>query len=240
MLKKLSIISLALLSGLVHAQTTKPDAELNAIAAKMKLRHIEIDKIQRLSPHLVELSIKGERVYTTSDGDIMLFGQAIQFDKDQRPTNLTTAAYWDRVAEMADDGRAIVYKAPKEKAKLSVFTDVTCGYCQKLHSQIPELNANGVTVIYVAYPRSGPDTPSFNNMRAAWCAKNPQESLSALFIGAQVPGASCAKAEGVNAGWSLGQQVGVQGTPTLMIPGGQVFTGYRSATDIIKLLGVNG
>lgn len=238
MLTAMRYVTLALLAGLGTAQAATPDPELNAIAAKMKARHIEVDKLQRLSPHLVELTIKGERVYTTADGDIMLFGQAVQFDKDNRPTNLSTAANWEQVQDMIQSGRAVTYKATHEKASLAVFTDFTCGYCQKLHEQIGELNSRGVSVSYLPYPRSGPNSPSFEQMQAAWCEKDVKRALSSLFGGAQMPARSCANADAVNEGWALGQKVQLQGTPTLMTPGGQIYTGYMSVPDILKLLGI--
>lgn len=238
MLNAVKFLTLALLAGIGTAQASTPDPELNAISAKMKARHIEVDKLQRLSPHLVELTIKGERVYTTSDGDIMLFGQAVQFDKDNRPTNLSTAANWEQVQDMIQSGRAVTYKASTEKASLAVFTDYTCGYCQKLHEQIGELNKHGVSVSYLPYPRSGPDSSSFDQMRSAWCATDVKQALSSLFGGAQMPAKRCANAEAVNESWALGQKVQLQGTPTLMTPGGQTYTGYRSVPDILKLLGV--
>lgn len=238
MLTAVKYLTLALLAGLGTAQASTPDPELNAINAKMKARHIEVEKLQRLSPHLVELTIKGERVYTTSDGDIMLFGQAVQFDKDNRPTNLSTAANWDQVQDMIKSGRAVTFKAAHEKASLAVFTDFTCGYCLKLHDQIGDLNKHGVSVSYLPYPRSGPDSPSFVQMQSAWCATDVKQALNSLFGGAQVPAKRCANADAVDEGWALGQKVQLQGTPTLMTAGGQIYTGYRSVPDILKLLGV--
>ena len=234
-------LTLLLLASLSMAGTATPpsaDTEPNAIAAKMKARNIAVDKVQRLSKHLIEMSINGETVYATPDGDIMLFGQAVQFDKNNRPTNLTVAASWRQAETMIADGTAMTFKAPKEKASVVVFTDVTCGYCQKFHSQVPELTAKGITVHYVAYPRSGPGTPSFENMSSAWCAADPREAISALFLGGQVPNAKCAKGNAVDKGWALGQKVSLQGTPTLMLPGGHLVTGYHSVEDIIKMLAV--
>ena len=95
------------------------DTELNAIAAKMKARNIAVDKVQRLSKHLIEMSINGETVYATPDGDIMLFGQAVQFDKNNRLTNPGRWRRAMRQAEMMIARRALpTFKAPKRKASV--------------------------------------------------------------------------------------------------------------------------
>ena len=73
---------------------------------------------------------------------------------------------------------------------------------------------------------------------AGWCAADPREAISALFLGGQVPNAKCAKGNAVDKGWALGQKVSLQGTPTLMLPGGHLVTGYHSVEDIIKMLAV--
>ena len=49
----------------------------------------------------------------------------------------------------------IVYKAPNEKHSITVFTDISCGYCRKLHRELNDLLDAGITVKYLAFPRGG-------------------------------------------------------------------------------------
>ena len=88
----LALSFVALLAPLHASSSSVEDSELNALSARLRARNLQVDRLQRVSPHLVEVTIKGETVYATPDGNIMLFGQAISFDQNERPTNLTTAA----------------------------------------------------------------------------------------------------------------------------------------------------
>ena len=90
----LALSFVALLAPLHASSSSVEDSELNALSARLRARNLQVDRLQRVSPHLVEVTIKGETVYATPDGNIMLFGQAISFDQNERPTNLTTAALW--------------------------------------------------------------------------------------------------------------------------------------------------
>lgn len=234
----LALSFVALLAPLHASSSSVEDSELNALSARLRARNLQVDRLQRVSPHLVEVTIKGETVYATPDGNIMLFGQAISFDQNERPTNLTTAALWNKVLELVNNGSTIKYKADNEKATLVVFTDYTCGYCGKFHASVPELNKQGISIAYIAFPRSGPNSPSYETMRSVWCADNPQEALTNAFNGAQIAAQRCARADAVDQGWELSQKLGMQGTPSMMLPGGHVVTGYHSVEDIMKLLDV--
>ena len=110
----------------------------------------------------------------------------------------------------------IIFPATGERrGYVTVFTDVSCFYCQKLHKEVPELNKRGVEVRYLAYPRSGMDTPGGRQLVTAWCAANRQDALTRLKSQLPVPENICAD-NPVAAQYALGQQLGVQGTPALI------------------------
>ncbi|MGU5694932.1 hypothetical protein Aerorivi_04667 (plasmid) [Aeromonas rivipollensis] len=97
LMRSLLALSFVALHAPLHASSSSvEDSELNALSARLRARNLQVDRLQRVSPHLVEVTIKGETVYATPDGNIMLFGQAISFDQNERPTNLTTAALWNK------------------------------------------------------------------------------------------------------------------------------------------------
>ena len=119
-----------------------------------------------------------------------------------------------------------------------MFTDVTCFYCQKLHKEVPALNKRGVEVRYLAYPRAGVGSAGFNQLASAWCADNPQETLTQLKNKQSVPEKVCAD-NPIAAQYQLGQELGVRGTPAIVTQDGQMIPGYQSADDLMVTLGLN-
>jgi thiol:disulfide interchange protein DsbC len=129
----------------------------------------------------------------------------------------------------------------KPKRTLYVFTDVDCGYCRKLHQEVPALNKAGVEIRYLAFPRSGPDTPASAKMDAVWCAKDRLDMLTQAKRGVPVPilaTASNCKAV-VDDEYQMGIDLGVDGTPTVLTPDGKQIGGYVPAVKILKILGLN-
>lgn len=125
------------------------------------------------------------------------------------------------------------------KAVLYVFTDVDCHYCRKLHNEsVPELNENGVEVRYLAYPRAGLNSDSFRKVASAWCAKDKPAALSALKKMKSIKENIC-EDNPVAAQFSLGQKVGVTGTPALVMEDGTLMPGYRPAQELLKIIGIN-
>jgi thiol:disulfide interchange protein DsbC len=124
------------------------------------------------------------------------------------------------------------------RAHITVFTDVSCFYCQKLHKEVPELNKRGVEVRYLAYPRSGLDSPGYRQLVTAWCATDRQDTLTRLKGKESVPENVCAD-NPVAAQYELGQQLGVRGTPAMVTEDGTLIPGYQSADDLMVTLGLD-
>lgn len=134
----------------------------------------------------------------------------------------------------------------KTKAVVYVFTDIDCGYCRKLHSQMhtyteggvekPGYNDLGIEIRYLAYPRAGIPSPSADKLISTWCAKDPQDAMTKLKAGQSVPNAVCDNP--VAQQFQLGGQLGVNGTPALFLPGGKLMPGYLPPADLAKTLGI--
>ncbi|MGB1142028.1 MAG: DsbC family protein, partial [Halioglobus sp.] len=141
------------------------------------------------------------------------------------------------MAGVAKEDMIIFSPEGETRTHISVFTDITCGYCRKLHQEVPELNRRGIEVRYLAYPRAGLGTPGFAQLVTAWCAKDPREALTQLKNGEQVPAQSCAD-NPVAAQFELGQAVGVRGTPALVTEDGTLVPGYQTADQLMVTLGL--
>ena len=155
------------------------------------------------------------------------------------PVNLAEVRRQERRRQLladVDPSDTIVF-APKEtKAVVNVFTDVDCGYCRKLHQERAELADYGIEVRYLAYPRAGTDSQTYENMVSAWCATDRQQAITRLKQGERVPAKTCENP--VAEQYRLGALVGVGGTPTLVTPSGELIPGYMPAAELAKRLGV--
>ena len=131
----------------------------------------------------------------------------------------------------------IVFEPENSRAFVYVFTDVDCYYCQKLHQEVPELNEMGIEVRYLAYPRAGIGSPSYRKIASAWCADDPNESLTRLKAGETIPDDVC-DPNPVAAQYELGGKLGVTGTPALVTAEGRLVPGYLPADRLAKELGL--
>ncbi|MDX1735821.1 MAG: DsbC family protein [Halioglobus sp.] len=182
----------------------------------------------------------GPMVYATGKGDFFVVGDLHQVT----PTgfvNLTERkrdkARSDLLAAV-DTGDMIVFPAKGEtRGHISVFTDVTCFYCQKLHLEVPELNKRGIEVRYLAYPRAGLASDGYRKLATAWCADNPQDTLTRLKAKEAVAERVCDD-NPIASQFQLGQTVGVRGTPAIVSAEGRLIPGYQPADELITNLGL--
>lgn len=187
-------------------------------------------------PGLYQIQLKGGRMlYASADGQFVMRGYLFQL-KDDKTINLTEEAEKVGVAKEinAIPVSEMVVFAPKEpKTHITVFTDTDCGYCQKLHSEVPELNRRGVEVRYVAFPRQGVGSHGYNGLVSVWCAKDRQEAMNKAKSRQELPPGNCENP--VAKQFQLGQMVGVQGTPAIVLANGQMIPGYQPAPQLAKL-----
>lgn len=141
----------------------------------------------------------------------------------------------DGVKQFAQD--MIVYPAKNEKHKVTVFTDTSCGYCRKLHSQMAGYNELGITVQYMAFPRSGIHGSTFKELEAVWCADDQQKALTDVKNGMKMDAAKVKSCNApIAAQYALGMQVGVSGTPAIILPDGSMIPGYQGPEKLFSAL----
>jgi thiol:disulfide interchange protein DsbC len=162
--------------------------------------------------------------YVSTDGRYELAGDLIDRQTHRDLTEDARRADRLQAASAMDAITFAPAKAADTHYVVTVFSDVDCGYCRHLHSQIADYNARGIAVRYLAWPRSGPDTASWKKAESVWCAKDRAAALTAATLGQAVPAASCASA--VAAEYELGVELGVHGTPTMILPDGSLSAGY--------------
>ena len=177
-------------------------------------------------------------IYASKDGNFFLYGElyAIQgnslLNTTKQEINLNRRAILDSAISEED---FITFTAEDEKYVVTVFTDVDCGYCRKFHGEIDDYNALGITVNYVAFPRSGLESESYNKIVGAWCSSNPKESLTALKQGLD-PELLLCQDHPVEEHFMLGQRIGITGTPAIISSSGDLLPGYLPPMELLKRL----
>lgn len=170
-------------------------------------------------------------LYVTEDGKHIIQGPMYDVSGAQ-PVNVTNQLLMKKLNAL--DKEMIVYKAAQEKHVITVFTDITCGYCHKLHEQMSDYNALGITVRYLAFPRQGLQSQAEQDMKAIWCAKDRNKALDDAMNGKGVQPASCNV--DIAKHYTLGVQMGVNGTPAMVLSNGMVLPGYQGPKELKAFL----
>ena len=192
-------------------------------------------------PWLFQISLKdGSILYADKDGDFLFAGQVFDL-RGGRFFNLTESSKKEsriNLLSLSPENEMIIFpsKTPKALATITVFTDIDCGYCRKLHSEVGMLNQLGVTVRYVAFPRAGIGSDSYEKIVAAWCSKNPMDALTRAKRGEDIGDLYCDNP--VKKHLQLGEKLGVSGTPAIFFEDGTLQPGYIEAGKMATLLGI--
>lgn len=182
--------------------------------------------------------VNGPTLYASADGKFFVAGDLFAVRGEGIVNLAEEQRQQGRVAELAKikSSDMVIFKPQKTKAVVTVFTDIDCGYCQKLHQEVPELNRMGIEVRYLAFPRGGVGSQGYDKLVTAWCAKD-NSVLTRLKNRENVPMQTCANNK-VAAQYKLGQQLGVNGTPALITDDGKILPGYVPAAELAKALGL--
>jgi thiol:disulfide interchange protein DsbC len=169
---------------------------------------------------------KGSLVaYISQDGRYLLQGDLIDLDSKVNLSELSrTDARREAMSTLSDD-EVILFSPQEVKYSVSVFTDVDCTYCRRLHGQIDEYLANGIEVRYLLYPRGGPASATWNTSEAVWCAQDRGEALTLAKLDREFDSSSC-DASVVQDHYVLGKEVGLAGTPAIVLDDGELIAGY--------------
>ena len=173
--------------------------------------------------------------YVTTDGRYLFQGDLIDLETH---TNLTEAAMNGerrRVMDALADDDAIVFGPADPKHTVSIFTDIDCGFCRKLHREIDEYNEAGIAVRYLLYPRSGPGQASWQKAESVWCADDRNTALTRAKNDQPVQSREC-DASMVQRHYDLGRDIGLRGTPAIVTETGELVSGYLPPAQLLERL----
>jgi len=192
---------------------------------------------------VVRVKAGREYVYLTADGRHAFLGSLLDLETGANLTEERKSK--DRLSALAafPDLNRIVFPAQgTEQARLTVFTDTSCGYCRKLHRDVPRLRGAGVTVSYIPFPRSGPAGDAYETMRKVWCSPDRRTAMDIAkgVTTGELGGGDCKQADAVKAGYGLGVELGVTGAPSIVLPDGRLQPGYLPPERLLSALGRAG
>ena len=202
---------------------------------------IPIEKVSAApGPGIYALELAGGTVfYGTADGRYLFAGDLYELTDDDL-VNLAEVGRIEKrrdlMAGVSRDEMVVFAAVGETKGVINVFTDVDCGYCRKLHQEVPKLNQMGIEVRYLAYPRAGVGSRSYQKTVSAWCAKDPNKAMTQLKSGMEIPDVSCENP--VASQFDLGRQVGVTGTPAIVLEDGRLLPGYMPAAELAETVGI--
>jgi hypothetical protein len=153
-----------------------------------------------------------------------------------RPSWGLAAHEYKSLTDSVSSDEMIVFESSAKLRHITVFTDIDCGQCRKLHTQIPVLNASGVDVRYLAFPLGGIGSSGFKKFVSVYCADDPKKALTVAKMGMRQEPADCSNP--VENNYALGKRLGVKGTPTIVFDDGTVISGYMSARKLLRRMKV--
>ncbi len=215
-------------------ETKAAEADLNAaIKAKLLKIGLQANKIEDAPiPGLKQILTNRGVFYTSADGQFFIAGRL--FDIDAGMVNLTEEALADlRISGLNEfKDSMIVFPAKDEKYRVTVFTDTTCAYCKKMHSQMDEYNKLGITIQYLAFPRSGMNSRGWDEIQSVWCSADQQNAMTTAKNGEAIKPATCSAP--IAAHYNLGQAAGVTGTPAIVFENGTMIPGYKPPQALLQ------
>lgn len=224
-------------AGAVNADNTDITAKLKKAIPQAEIASIAESPV----PGLYAVEVVGNGiVYMPEDGSHFIAGDLYRIEASglANVTEEQMNGVRAKALLAVDKKDMISFPAKgKEKASLTVFTDIDCGYCRKFHNEIPKLNELGISVSYMAFPRAGVGSNSFEKYVSVWCADDQQTSMSKAKNNQPVAPKTCTNP--VQDQYMLGRQVGVNSTPNLVLESGELIRGYVPATQLAKRLGIN-
>ena len=231
MLKYIFIIIILFIMGCSNKESSIDEAR---ILLENKYPNIAITGIEKIDQKFYEVRVGDEIYYMTTDLQHLIAGNIIELSTG---SNLTEDSFkktrLERLSNISDDN-IILYPSENSKYTVTIFSDTSCPYCQKLHNEIDNLVSSGVSVRYVLFSRNGNDTEAYNDMVSVWCSENRRKSLDDLFDNSFIEKVKCKNP--IDDNYSKAMSLQVNGTPMIFFEDGSVIPGYVSSDKIIEAL----
>ena len=234
MLKHAAVAALALATTQVFAIEPANDAKIRAAILEI-VPKAKVDSVADAAvPGFYEVVLGGEIVYVSADAKYLFTGSVWDLGAKKDLTDMRKASLRKVALDKVPDAKRISYDAKNPKHTVTVYTDIDCGYCRRMHQQMAQYNDAGISVDYLFFPRSGPNTESFQKAVNVWCAADRNDALTKAKNGEPVPAKECANP--IAEQYELGMRIGVTGTPMIVAEDGTQVGGYLDPTQLVARL----
>jgi thiol:disulfide interchange protein DsbC len=232
-IRSLTVLLLSFALG-VSAQANEDKVRDNL--ARILPANMQIGSIaESVMENVYIVSVGSQEMYVYSSGDYILVGDV--YDSIRR-VSLGDERKNQQMAEAIasiPESEMILMGAPTGRY-VTIFTDTDCVYCQRFHKTVPELQQRGLQVRYLMFPRAGIGSDSYNEAVSVWCSENQAEAITLAKAGGIVAPKSCENP--VEQQYRLGQDIGVRGTPTMILDSGEVIPGFVEPDELLARLGM--
>lgn len=226
---KAAVCSTLFTAILSTAQAGEP--QVRAGLAKL-LPDVQPDRVTESEvAGLYEVAIGPQILYISKDGKYLVQGRILDIAGRKDLTEAKQAALRKQAVDAVGEDRMIIFSPKEPKYSVTVFTDIECGYCRKLHSEIQSYLDEGIRVRYMAFPRAGLGSPAYQEAVAVWCSENRQQAMTDAKAGKKIPMNTCDNP--VAEHMELGEKIGVSGTPALVLDNGEMVGGYLPAKRLV-------
>lgn len=223
-------LSLSLVTG-AAAQSAETVAAIVAKFPDVKSEQIKPSPV----PGLLEVRVGARIAYVSGDGRFLVQGEIIDLETNQNLSEARREGVRKEVLSGVTESSMVIFAPAKYTDTVTVFTDVDCGYCRKLHRQIADYNARGIRVRYMFFPRSGPGTDSWTKAEQVWCSKDRRIALTKAKLG-ETPTAKACQPNPVEQHYNIGREFGIDGTPAIVLESGELIGGYLEPPELQKYI----
>lgn len=196
------------------------EAKIRALAPNAEMIAISETPIEGI----LQVQVNSEIYYASADAKYLITGRVIDLDTRVDLTDQAKSGIRKTFIENLDPAETIEFSPAKPQHELLVFTDIDCGYCRKLHNQMSEYMEQGIAIRYLAFPRAGVGSHSFDKFVSVWCADDQQAAMTEAKSGGEPDPKQCDHP--IEDQYNLGREVGVTGTPALLTGDGMLIPGY--------------
>jgi len=196
---------------------------------------VDIKDIKKIDDNFHEIIINNQIYYATNDGKYLIIGNVINLETKESITENTKMKQRLSVINTIEKENLIIYKPEITKHILTIFTDTSCPYCQKLHNEIPKLLDNSIEIRYILFSRNGEKVEAYEQLVSAWCSDDKLESVERLFSGDILEDVDNCK-NPLNKNSEYARQLSVEGTPTIFLEDGRIIPGYQNSDNILSFI----
>ena len=225
MIRRVFFVCALLLIAPAQAAVDPAIADKITTSLKALLPDLRADDI-RATPieNLYEVSLGMRVVYVTGDGRFLLQGSVIDLETRTEITAERQSALKLAALQEVGEDQMVVFGPEDAEHTVTVFTDIDCGFCRRLHGEMAGYNEKGIRIRYMFYPRAGIGSESYNKAVSVWCADDRNAAMDQAKAGQPVAPKTCDNP--VDEHFALGQAMRLQGTPALVLENGETVPGY--------------